>query len=110
MAGARLFGGRGRHHRPNRIGLQTFYRYAERPGAFIFSASTRRRWAFVRELGRVHRGEPMGEDKTYEAVTERAIVRSADGTMRYMIDGDLHSTRGEVELTVGPRVKILVNT
>ena len=58
----------------------------------------------------VHRGEPMGREKTYEAVTEKAIVRSADGTMRFMIDGDLHSTEGEVELSVGPRVKIVVGT
>jgi hypothetical protein len=38
------------------------------------------------------------------------VVRSADGTMRYMIDGDLHTTDGEVEVTVGPRVRIVVGT
>jgi diacylglycerol kinase (ATP) len=92
------------------LGFKPFYRYAEQPGAFHILGIHTSAMGFVRELGRVHRGEAMGEGKTYEAVTERAVVRSADGTMRYMIDGDLHSTRGEVELTVGPRVKILVNT
>jgi hypothetical protein len=38
------------------------------------------------------------------------VVRSADGTMRYMIDGDLHTIEGAIEVTVGPRVKIVVGT
>lgn len=90
------------------LGFKPFYRYAERPNAFHLLGIQTSAMGFVRELGRVHRGEPMKDGKTLEAVTKRAIVRSADGTMRYMIDGDLHSTVGEVELTVGPRVKIVV--
>ncbi len=90
------------------LGFKPFYRYGERPNAFHILGIHTSAMGFVRELGRVHRGEPMTDGKTYEAVSEKATVRSADGTMRYMIDGDLHSTRGEVELSVGPRVKILV--
>jgi diacylglycerol kinase family enzyme len=90
------------------LGFKPFYRYGERENAFHLLGIHTNAMGFVKELGRVHRGEPMDADKTYEAVSEKAIVRSADGTMRYMIDGDLHSTRGEVELSVGPRVKILV--
>lgn len=90
------------------LGFKPFYRYGERPNAFHILGIHTNAMGFVREMGRVHRGEAMSADKTYEAVSEKAIVRSADGTMRYMIDGDLHSTRGEVELSVGPRVKILV--
>jgi diacylglycerol kinase (ATP) len=90
------------------LGFKPFYRYGEQPNAFHILGIHTSAMGFVRELGRVHRGEPMGDGKTYEAVSEKAVVRSADGTMRYMIDGDLHSTRGEVELSVGPRVKILV--
>jgi hypothetical protein len=50
----------------------------------------------------------MRPGKTFESVTERAVVQSADGVMRYMIDGDLHETRGEVEVAIGPRVKLVV--
>ncbi|MEO7112246.1 MAG: diacylglycerol kinase family protein [Polyangiaceae bacterium] len=90
------------------LGFKPFYRYGEQPNAFHILGIHTTAMGLVRELGRVHRGEAMDEGKTYEAVAEKATVRSADGTMRYMIDGDLHSTRGEVELSVGPRVKILV--
>lgn len=90
------------------LGFKPFYRYAERPDSFHILGIHTSAMGFIQELGRVHRAQPMREDKTYEAVSSRAIVRSADGTMRYMIDGDLHSTKGEVELSVGPRVKILV--
>ncbi|MGH7284347.1 MAG: diacylglycerol/lipid kinase family protein [Polyangiaceae bacterium] len=90
------------------LGFKPFYRYAERPGAFHILGIQTSAMGFVRELGRVHKGVAMKNGKTLEAVTNRAVVRSADGTMRYMIDGDLHSTKGEVELTVGPRVKIVV--
>ncbi|HEX7663691.1 MAG TPA: sphingosine kinase, partial [Polyangiaceae bacterium] len=92
------------------LGFKPFYRYAERESAFHLLGIHTSAMGFVQALPKVHRGEPMGREKTYEAVTEKAIVRSADGTMRFMIDGDLHSTEGEVELSVGPRVKIVVGT
>ncbi|MEO8799036.1 MAG: sphingosine kinase, partial [Polyangiaceae bacterium] len=92
------------------LGFKPFYRYADRDGAFHMLGIHTSAMRLVQALPKVHRGEPMGEDKTYDAVTEKAIVRSADGTMRFMIDGDLHSTKGEIELSVGPRVKILVGT
>jgi hypothetical protein len=28
--------------------------------------------------------------------------------LRYMIDGDLHETRGELEVSIGPRVRLVV--
>lgn len=90
------------------LGFKPFYRYAERPEAFHILGIQTSAMGFVRELARVHKGVAMKSGKTLDAVTSRAVVRSADGTMRYMIDGDLHSTKGEVELTVGPRVKIVV--
>ena len=30
------------------------------------------------------------------------VVRSADGHVRYMIDGDLHESRGALEVASGP--------
>jgi hypothetical protein len=50
----------------------------------------------------------MRSGKTYDAVTSRMVVRSADGRMRYMIDGDLHETRGDLAVSIGPRVRLVV--
>jgi diacylglycerol kinase (ATP) len=92
------------------IGLQfkPFYRYKERPGHFHLLAIHASPLSFIRELPRIHRGEPMRADKALEALARRAIVRSADGCVKYMIDGDLHETRGELEIAIGPRVTLLV--
>ena len=92
------------------LGFRPFYRYAEQPQSFHMLGITASPMGFVRELPRIWRAEPMRAGKTLEATSHRAIIESADGTMRYMIDGDLHEIRGQVEMTVGPRVKIVVGS
>lgn len=90
------------------LGFRPFYRYAERPNTFHVLGITASPMGFVRELPRIHRAEPMRPGKTLEATVSRAVIESADGVVRYMIDGDLHETHGPVEVTIGPRVKIVV--
>jgi diacylglycerol kinase (ATP) len=64
--------------------------------------------SFVGELPRIHRGEPMRPGRALEALSSRAIVTSATGSVEYMIDGDLHEARGEIQLSIGPRVRLVV--
>jgi hypothetical protein len=90
------------------LNFKPFRRYDERPGAFHMLGIHASPVAFVKELPRIHRAEPMRPGKAYEAVATRAVVRSADGVLRYMIDGDLHETRGELEVTTGPRVRLVL--
>jgi diacylglycerol kinase family enzyme len=92
------------------LNFRPFYRYAERDEAFHALGIHASPLQFVGELPRIWRAEAMRDGRTYESCNKRMVVRSADGTMRYMIDGDLHTTEGEVEVTVGPRVKIVVGT
>jgi diacylglycerol kinase (ATP) len=90
------------------LGFRPFYRYAERPGAFHVLGITASPFEFIVDLPRIQRAQPMRPGKTLEATPQRAIVRSAGGVMQYMIDGDLHETRGDLEIAIGPRVKIVV--
>lgn len=94
---------------PN-IGLnfRPFHRYAEQPGHFHMLGIHASPMGFVKELPRIHRQQPMRPGKTYEAVARRAAVRSAERPVRYMIDGDLHETRGDIDVTIGPRVKLVI--
>jgi diacylglycerol kinase (ATP) len=90
------------------LNFRPFHRYDELPSRFHMLGIHTSPLGFVRELPRIHRQQPMRPGKTFESVTQRAVVQSADGVMRYMIDGDLHETRGEVEVAIGPRVKLVV--
>jgi diacylglycerol kinase family enzyme len=94
----------------DQIGLnfRPFRRFDERPEHFHILGIHATPMQFIRELPRIWRAQPMRPGKTHEAVERQAIVRSHDGVMKYMIDGDLHETVGEVELTIGPKVKLLV--
>jgi diacylglycerol kinase family enzyme len=93
----------------DQIGLnfKPFYRWAERPGTFHLLGIHTSAMGFVADLPRIWRAAPMREGKTYEATPTRARLHSRDGTMRYMIDGDLHESKGPLDVTIGPRVKIL---
>lgn len=92
------------------IGLhfKPFFRYGERHGAFHVLGIHTSPLSFVRELPRIHRGHPMRPGKSYEALSQAMTLRSADGILRYMIDGDLHESRGEVTVGIGPRVRLVV--
>ena len=90
------------------LNFKPFHRYDEVPGRFHLLGIHTTPWSFVKDLPRIHRGEPMRPGKTFDALLDRAVVRSADGHMRYMIDGDLHEARGDVEVTIGPKVKLVV--
>lgn len=92
------------------LNFRPFYRFNERPNAFHLLGIDPSPMAFVRQLPRIWRAEPMAPGRTLEAVVDRATIRSADGRMRYMIDGDLHEKSGELEVSIGPKVKIVVGT
>jgi diacylglycerol kinase family enzyme len=96
----------------DQIGLnfRPFRRYSERPSSFHLLGIHASPVRFIGELPRIWRAEPMRSGRAFEATPSRAIVRSAEKTMRYMIDGDLHERQGELEVAIGPRVKIVVDT
>jgi diacylglycerol kinase family enzyme len=90
------------------LNFRPFYRYDERPAIFHILGIHASPASFVRELPRIHRGEPMRAGKAHDALAARAVVRSAQGRVRYMIDGDLHEAEGDLAVTIGPRVKLVV--
>jgi hypothetical protein len=90
------------------LNFRPFHRYDEKPGRFHMLGIHASPVGFVKELPRIHRAEPMRPGKTYEAVSDHAVVRSADGVLRYTIDGDLHETCGELDVRMGPRVKLVI--
>jgi diacylglycerol kinase family enzyme len=93
------------------LNFKPFHRYDEQPGSFHILGIHASPVRFVHELPRIHRAEPMRPGKAYEALSSHVIVRSAepgDAVLRYMIDGDLHEAFGEIEVSIGPRVKLVV--
>jgi diacylglycerol kinase family enzyme len=90
------------------LNFKPFHRYEERPAAFHILGIHASPVSVVQELPRIHRAEPMRPGKAYEGLADRAVVRSASGPVRYMIDGDLHESEGELEIAIGPRVKLIV--
>jgi diacylglycerol kinase family enzyme len=89
------------------LNFKPFYRYDQRPAAFQALGIHASPIDFVKELPRIHRSQPMPAHKTYDALTSRIVVRSADGHVGYMIDGDLHEARGPVAVSIGPRVRLV---
>jgi diacylglycerol kinase family enzyme len=92
------------------LNFKPFHRFAERADAFHVLGIHASPLSFVRELPRIHRGDPMRSGKAFEALSGSMTVTSADadGVVRYMIDGDLHEHRGAVTVGIGPRVRLVV--
>lgn len=94
----------------DQIGLsfRPFYRCTERPNAFHLLGILASPLQFVLDLPRIRNGRPMRPGRTYEATPSRATLRGKGPVTRYMIDGDLHETRGEIGISIGPKVKIVL--
>jgi diacylglycerol kinase family enzyme len=94
----------------DQIGLsfRPFYRWNERPDAFHLLGIFASPFQFVCDLPRIRGARPMRAGRTFEATPSRAIIRGTEPRIRYMIDGDLHETVGEIELSIGPSVKIIL--
>jgi diacylglycerol kinase family enzyme len=90
------------------LNFKPFYRYAERPGHFHVLGIHASPLGFVAELSRIHKGLPMRPGKAYDHVADTMVLRSTDGPLRYMIDGDLHECAAEVRVSIGPRVRFVV--
>jgi diacylglycerol kinase (ATP) len=91
------------------LNFKPFYRYDQRPSAFQVLGIHASPVGFVKELPRIHQSLPMRADKTYDALASRMVVRSAEGRVRYMIDGDLHESDGAVAVSIGPRVRLVTH-
>lgn len=94
----------------DQIGLnfRPFHRFAERPNTFHLLGIHTSPMGFVSQLPRIWRAQPMRPGHTYEAVTDRAIIRSRKTPLAYNIDGDLLECRGALHVSIGPRVRIIV--
>ncbi len=90
------------------LSFKPFHRCLETAGRFHMLGIHTSALSFIEELPRIHRGEPMRHGKAYDALAGRAVLRSAEGPIRYMMDGDLHETSGELEITIGTRVRLIV--
>lgn len=93
----------------DQIGLnfKPFYRWGETPGTFHLLGIQTSAMGFVADLPRIWRAQPMRDGKTVEATVPHTRLHSSDGVMRYMIDGDLHESKGPLDVTIGPRVQIV---
>jgi hypothetical protein len=96
----------------DQIGLnfRPFHRYGEREGHFHLLGIHTSPLGFVSQLPRIWRASPMRPGHTLDAVTTGAIIRSHERRIRYMIDGDLHECDGSLNVSIGPRVRIVVGT
>jgi diacylglycerol kinase family enzyme len=89
------------------LGFRPFFEAPRHPGhlhAVGFACSA---MGVVRELGRIRLARPTQAPDIYSAVTTRLRMK-ASAPIPYMIDGDFHSGLPVVEVTVGPRVRLLV--
>lgn len=93
----------------DQIGLnfRPFYRFDETPSTFHILGIHTSPMGFVSQLPRIWRAQPMKPGHTFEAVTDRAVIRSKK-PIRYMIDGDLHVSDGPLHVSIGPRVRIVL--
>lgn len=90
------------------LNFRPFCRYDERPGTFHALGIHTGPFGFVCDLPRIQRGVPMSPKKAYQGLVEKMTLVSEGDRTAYMVDGDLHVGPKELEVSIGPRVRIVV--
>ena len=90
------------------LGFKPFYRANESPETLHVLGIHTSAVGFVIALPKVHLGRGMGPQKVREALARQVTIRTPDGIVEFMIDGDLHTAESPVVVRVGPRVRIVV--
>lgn len=62
---------------------------------------------FVLELPRIYRAQPMRRDRVIDLMVRHLSIE-ADAPIGYMIDGDHYTGRERLELTLGPRLEVIL--
>jgi diacylglycerol kinase family enzyme len=90
------------------LGFKPFYRSGELPDRFHMLGIHCSTTTFVRSLPRIWRGKTIGGEHTYEKLTERAVLIGNDGRVPYTLDGDVYEHVGDLEVSCGPRIRIVI--
>ncbi|MCA9620059.1 MAG: sphingosine kinase [Myxococcales bacterium] len=90
------------------LGFKPFHRSGEVPDRFHMLGIHTTTLGFIRSLPTVWRGQTIGGDKTYEKLTDAAILEAKDGKVPYTLDGDVYVHDGPLEVKAGPRIRIVI--
>jgi diacylglycerol kinase family enzyme len=90
------------------LGFKPFYRSGELPDHVHMLGIHTNPVGLVRGLPSVWRGHSLGGERTYEKLTRRATLESSSGVVPYTLDGDVYQHDGALEVSAGPRVRVVV--
>jgi diacylglycerol kinase family enzyme len=90
------------------LGFTPFYRSGEIPDRFHILGIHASPGAFIAGLPRIWRAKSLGGGRTYEKVAARARLVPSHDRVPYMLDGDVYDHRGELEVSSGPRIRIVI--
>lgn len=90
------------------LGFKPFHRAHERPNRMHVLGIYTSPFGFVTQLSRVWQGKPMAPGHSYEALVSNIRVHPLARTLDYMVDGDLYTCDGPLDISVGPSVSLMV--
>lgn len=89
------------------LGFRPTYRCREQPGTFHTLGFTIDTLDVARQLHRIRLGQPIDPQKVLSDVCTSMHIQ-ADQPFTYTLDGDLHTCPGEMTVSAGPRLSIIV--
>lgn len=89
------------------LGFKPFFRCEERPHSFHFLGIKCSPAGFALAMPKIWFGKKVAEKKIRETVAEQVVFESEE-PLEYTLDGDTHKTGNRLELSVGPRLEIVV--
>jgi diacylglycerol kinase (ATP) len=90
------------------LGFMPFYRSGEVQDRFHMLGIHTTTLGLIRSLPTLWRARTIGGDRTYEKVTDLAILEADDGVVLYTLDGDVYRHQGPLEVRSGPRVRVAI--
>jgi diacylglycerol kinase family enzyme len=90
------------------FGFAAFARCDEQPGFFHAVGVTTTIPQLVPRLPWIYAGKPWRRSVAIDAVARELALEASEGPLRFTMDGDLYASPGEVRVSTGPAVELIV--
>jgi diacylglycerol kinase family enzyme len=89
------------------LGFKPLYRAEEKEGYFHSITTGLSASQIVMRLHKLFLGIPIKNDLTHDDIGRDLRIEPENGEIKYMLDGELFTHRGPLQLQIGPRIQVV---
>lgn len=89
------------------LGFKPLYRAEERDGYFHILSTNMNTLQIILRIHKLFLGIPMKNSQVHDEIGQELTLEALKGNIPFMLDGELFSRPGRIQLKAGPRIRVI---